>query len=64
MPTDTSGPKAFFNTSTLVSQARPGSTQATCFERVRRGIGSLTHPRLTIGVGLEAVGMQRPIRQA
>jgi len=44
-------------------QALPGSTQATCFELVRRGIGSLTHPRLTIGVGLESIGAQRPVRE-
>lgn len=35
--------------------------QATCFELVRRGIGSLTHLRLTIRVGLEAIGVQRSV---
>lgn len=45
------------------SQTRACSTQAACFELAGRGIGSLTHSRLAIGVGLEAIDLETAVRQ-
>ena len=41
----------------------PAPTQGSCFGLVRWGIGSLTHPCLTICESLEASGMHVTIRQ-
>ena len=44
-------------------ESSPGPTQRCCVGLVGRGIGFLTHPRLAISKGLEAVDVDVPVRK-